>query len=71
MVIDDEINSIDDYHHEIYKDKVDIARDKQKFIKEMTQGLGKEVNNFNNYVKKPPSRWKKFWNKVNRILWRE
>lgn len=43
------------YEKEITKDMAEIAKEKQKFISEIKGGLGNEIKNINNYIKKEPS----------------
>jgi hypothetical protein len=56
------------YDKEIKKDLAEIHLDKQKFIKEMRNGLGEKINTFETYVKKEPSRFQKLKMKIKRIF---
>ena len=56
------------YEKEISKDQLEIEKAKKAYADAVKKGLGKEINNFENYIKKEPSRWVKFKNFVSKIF---
>lgn len=56
------------YEKEISKDHLEIEKAKKAYANAVKKGLGKEINNFENYIKKEPSRWVKFKNFVSKIF---
>ena len=56
------------YEREINKDIADIEKAKKSYANAVKSGLGREINNFNNYIKKEPSRWVKFKNFISKIF---
>lgn len=56
------------YEKEISKDMAEIERAKKAYANMVRSGLGKEINNFNNYIKKEPSKWVKFKNFISKIF---
>jgi hypothetical protein len=56
------------FEKEINKDNFEIEKAKKAYIDAVKNGLGKEINNFNNYVKKEPSRWIKFKNFISKVF---
>lgn len=45
------------YQREIRKDLMEISKQKENFINEIKSGLGDEIKNIDNYIKKEPSRF--------------
>jgi hypothetical protein len=56
------------FEKEINKDKFEIEKSKKAYADAVKNGLGKEINNFNNYIKKEPSRWVKIKNFISKIF---
>jgi hypothetical protein len=56
------------FEKEINKDKFEIEKSKKTYADAVKNGLGKEINNFNNYIKKEPSRWVKIKNFISKIF---
>lgn len=56
------------FEKEINKDKFEIEKAKKAYADTVKNGLGKEINNFNNYIKKEPSRWVKFKNFISKVF---
>ena len=56
------------FEKEINKDNFDIEKSKKAYADAVKKGLGKEINNFDNYIKKEPSRWAKFKNFVSKVF---
>lgn len=56
------------YNREISKDLTDIERDKQKFIKQMKEGLGNQINDIGTYIKPEPSFFDKLKAKFKRAM---
>lgn len=47
----------------------EISINRREFIKQLESGLGEQMNNFESYKKRKPSRVRIFWNKMKRALW--
>jgi hypothetical protein len=56
------------FEKEINKDKFEIEKAKKAYANAVKQGLGKEISNFDNYIKKEPSRWTKFKNFISKVF---
>ena len=56
------------FEKEINKDNFEIEKAKKAYADAVKNGLGKEINNFNNYIKKEPSRWVKFKNFISKVF---
>jgi hypothetical protein len=56
------------FEKEINKDKFEIEKSKKAYADAVKNGLGKEINNFNNYIKKEPSRWVKIKNFISKVF---
>lgn len=48
------------YYRELQKDKIETLIEKKKFINEVKGGLGREMKQLDTYIKKEPSKFKKF-----------
>ena len=56
------------YLKEINKDISDIEKHKTNYAKQVRNGLGKHINDFNSYIKKEPSVFAKFKGFIARIF---
>jgi hypothetical protein len=56
------------YEKEISKDLKEIEKHKSDYIKMIKNGLGNEINSFDSYIKKEPSKWVKFKNFISKIF---
>ena len=56
------------FEKEINKDKFEIEKAKKAYADAVKNGLGNEINDFNNYVKKEPSRWVKIKNFISKVF---
>lgn len=56
------------FEKEISKDIFDIEKHKIDYANQVRNGLGNQINNFNSYIKKEPSRWQKFKNFVSKVF---
>lgn len=65
MIDDRAYNS---YKKEIEKDFVEINQHKKKYADLVRSTLGSEINDFNSYIKKEPSRWAKFKNFISKVF---
>jgi hypothetical protein len=65
MIDDRAYNS---YKKEIEKDFVEINQHKKKYADLVRSTLGSEINDFNSYIKKEPSRWVKFKNFISKVF---
>jgi hypothetical protein len=41
---------------------------KTNYAKQVRNGLGKHINDFNSYIKKEPTRWMRFKNFISKIF---
>lgn len=56
------------YDKEIRKDHIETEIEKQKFAKQIKNGLGKKISDYNTYIKKEPSFLQKFKTKIRRFF---
>jgi len=56
------------FEKEINKDISDIEKHKTNYAKQVRNGLGKHINDFNSYIKKEPTRWMRFKNFISKIF---
>jgi len=56
------------FEKEINKDISDIEKHKTNYAKQVRNGLGKHINDFNSYIKKEPIRWMRFKNFISKIF---
>lgn len=56
------------YDSEIKKDLREVEFEKQRFINEVKNGLGKKINDFETYVKKEPNYFQKLKIKFKKIM---
>jgi glycine cleavage system H lipoate-binding protein len=59
---------LDAYDKEIRKDHIEVEIEKQKFVKQMKNGLGEKISDYNTYIKKEPSFIQKFKTKLRRFF---
>ena len=59
---------LDAYDKEIRKDHIEVEIEKQKFVKQMKNGLGEKISDYNTYIKKEPSFLQKFKTKLRRFF---
>jgi hypothetical protein len=60
--------AIDVYEREIKKDVMEVEIDKNKFIKQIKNGLGDKINDINTYIKKEPSTFEKLKRKIKNFF---
>lgn len=60
--------AIDVYEREIKKDVMEVEIDKNKFIKQIKNGLGDKINDINTYIKKEPSTFEKLKSKIKNFF---
>jgi expansin (peptidoglycan-binding protein) len=65
MIDDRAYNS---YKKEIVKDNVEINQHKKNYADLVKTTLGSEINNFNSYIKKEPSKWVKIKNYISKVF---
>jgi len=56
------------YEKEIAKDLAEIEKDKKSYAAAIKSGLGEQINSFDSYIKKEPSRWVKFKNFISKVF---
>lgn len=56
------------FEKEISKDLSDIEKHKINYAKQVKNGLGEQINDFNSYIKKEPTRWMRFKNFISKIF---
>jgi hypothetical protein len=60
--------AIEVYEREIKKDVMEVEIDKNKFIKQIKNGLGDKINDINTYIKKEPSTFEKLKSKIKNFF---
>lgn len=60
--------ALDAYNRELRKDHIEIQIDKQKFAKQVKNGLGAQMSDYNTYIKKEPSLYQRIKAKINRFF---
>lgn len=53
---------------EISKDISDIEKQKISYANQVRNGLGKDINNINSYIKKEPSKYQKLKNFISKVF---
>jgi hypothetical protein len=60
--------AIEVYEREIKKDVMEVEIDKNKFIKQIKNGLGDKINDINTYIKKEPNTFEKLKIKIKNFF---
>jgi hypothetical protein len=59
---------LDAYEREIRKDHIENEIEKQKFARQLKNGLGDKLTDFNTYIKKEPSTIQKIKTKIAKFF---
>lgn len=59
---------LDAYNRELRKDYIENEVAKQKFAKQLKNGLGEKLSDINTYIKKEPSFYEKIKMKISRFF---
>jgi hypothetical protein len=69
MENDKEINKVlDAYKRELRKDHMEIEVGKEKFVRQLKNGLGDKLLDINSYIKKEPSVFQKIKIKLSKFF---
>lgn len=69
MENDKDLNRVlEAYKREIHKDHIENEIEKQKFARQLKNGLGEKLSDVNTYIKKEPSIFKKIKTKLSKFF---
>lgn len=69
MENDKDLNRVlEAYNRELRKDHIENEIEKQKFARQLKNGLGEKLSDVNTYIKKEPSIFKKIKTKLSKFF---